>query len=789
MKNHLVKPIVVTLFVFLLSSLFTQSVFAQTAKISGLVTAENGDPLIGATVEITELSLGGTTDLDGKYMLEIPADKTDGSSYTLTVRYVGYGTYSQSITASAGNQTYDLTLTENVLTLAGVEVTALKAGTTLATETPMSISAFTGKLIESSGANTIADFIQNAPGVTTTQLDEGFMALQIRGISTLSGDSPAGYYLDELPFTFIGSPLVPDINPFDMERVEVLRGPQGTLYGNGAQSGVVRILTKNADPTRFGFKADIMGANTHEGGANYGGQGALNIPIVKDKLALRLVGGYRQMGGYLTNNLLGTKEINESKLTHFRGKINFRPNDDLSIRASVWTQNNDVGTYALADDDYDHSTPFEEINTNEFILYNGTIEYHFPKLNIYSSTSYSDLKSQTYDGSPIFARSDTDISQKALNEEFRLSSNYDGAINWLAGLYYWDGTFNQTTGITFPLPDGTFFLSPYLDSKSTSTQFAGFGELYIRLLDNRLQATVGLRYYTEERTLEDLLPTTVETLKLLGLEPKRSTNYKVMTPRFNLAFNPQKNTLVYATASNGFRSGLVQNGAFLVSGIAFGISVPEFVNEENLWSYEVGTKITSSDKKYLIEAALYYNDWSDLIQTSSEIVDAGGVPTPIIFFINAGKASAVGLDVNTQFSNQKGFTLTLGGNVNNSEYKDDTPATLGAKDGDRISFVPKFTISSSAQYKHKLAGNLAGSVYANLQHNSERIDYREGMEVSGDANTMLNARIGVEGKKWGIFLFGNNLLNERGATYPHNLLTYDTRLRPRTLGINLKINY
>jgi len=776
------------LLIFLIAGISSSHLFAQST-LSGSVSNDAGEPLVGASVFIEALSLGTASGGDGKYSLTVAADKANGT-YTLSVRYVGYATSSKEIVLSAGNQTLDFVLSENFLTLDGIEVTALKSGATLATETPMSITVFQGKLVESMGASTISEFIQAAPGVTTTQLDESYMSLQIRGISSLSGDSPAGYYLDDLPFTFIGSPLVPELNPFDLDRVEVLRGPQGTLYGNGAQSGVVRILTQDANLSKMGLKVDLSGAMTEDGGPNYGAQGAFNLPVIKDKLAVRLVGGYQQRGGFLTNNLLNKKEINETQLTYFRGKVNFQATERLSIRASFWTQKNDVGTYALADDNFDHSTPFaEEANNNNLSLYNGTIEYVLPKLRIYSSTSYTKLESQLYDGSPIFARSDTDLSQTALNEEFRLNSIYEGPFNWLVGFYYWNGEFNQKTNITFILPpDGALFSQPYLETVSTSTQVAGFGEFYYKFLDNRMQATVGLRYFSEKRDLEDLLPSTIDFLKLLGIATKRGTDYKIFTPRFNLAFNPSKNSLLYLTAANGFRSGFVQSGAFYASALAFGIPAPEYVTEENLWSYELGTKITSPNDQFLLEAAVYYNDWSDLIQTSSQVVDVMGTPTPIIYFLNAGKASALGLDLTTQYSSAGGLTLTLGGNVNQSEYREDTPASIGAKEGDRISFVPQFTLSSSAYYSRPVFGGLDGSVFANLQHSSKRVDYNAGNMVEGDDITMLNLRIGVEGKKWGIFLFGNNLLNDRGATYPHNLLSYDTRLRPRTLGINLKFN-
>jgi iron complex outermembrane receptor protein len=774
----------------LLFNSFTASVLIAQSTVSGTVVNNTGNPVAGASVSIVKLSLTSLTDSSGKYTLQVPADKVTGTGYTISVSYVGYTSESRQIILTSGINTINLILTENYLTLNAVEITALKSGTTLASKTPMSITVFTGKFIERMGASTLSEFIQQAPGVTTTQLDEAYMSLQIRGISSLSGDSPAGYYLDDLPFTFISSPLVPDINPFDLDRVEVLRGPQGTLYGNGAQSGVVRILTKNADPSKLGFKVDLTTATTLHGGPNYGAQGAFNLPVVKDKLAIRMTGGYIQRGGFLTNNMLNRKDINKQKLSYFRGKINFQATERLSIRASYWKQKNDVSTNSLADDNFDHSTPFEEEdNNNDLDLYNGTIEYKFPKIHVYSATSYTKLDATQNDGSPIFARSDTRLGQKAFNEEIRLNSVYKGPFNWLAGLYFWNGRFFQTTNIAFPLPTGGVSIIQYIESKSTSKQFAGFGELYYKFHDNRMMATVGLRYFNEKRDLEDLLPSVVSFLNLLGKPAKRGKESNIVSPRFNFTFNPSKKSLLYITAAKGFRSGFVQSGTFYASALAFGRPVPEYVKNEHLWSYELGIKKTSNNDRFVAEAAVYYNDWSDLIQATTEIVFVNNTPTAIVYFLNAGRASALGIDLTTQFIIPFGLTLTLGGNLNKSEYRDDTPPSIGAKKGDQISFVPKYTFSVTGNYSHPFTRGLTGTFFVTLQQSDKRVDYSIGKKFEGDEITMLNMRMGIEGKRWGVFLFGNNLLNDRGATFPSSALTYHTRLRSRTLGINLKFNY
>ncbi|HKX56355.1 MAG TPA: TonB-dependent receptor plug domain-containing protein, partial [Xanthomonadales bacterium] len=170
-----------------------------------------------------------------------------------------------------------------------VIVSALKREQSLM-ETPIAVSAFTGDWLEEIGASDLADFLQSAPGTAIVDGGTGDQNISIRGLSSLYGDSPVGYYLDEVPFNFIGIPLVPDVRTFDLERVEVLRGPQGTLYGSSSLGGTVRILTRDPVFNEFQGKLDLTGSNTHDGGSNYGIKAAINLPLVDDRLALRLVG-------------------------------------------------------------------------------------------------------------------------------------------------------------------------------------------------------------------------------------------------------------------------------------------------------------------------------------------------------------------------------------------------------------------------------------------------------------------------------------------------------------------
>ena len=770
------------------SGLLLSISFSQNTTISGTVTDQIGTPVIGATVMVQDTELGAATNNEGFYSFEIPSGAISDNICTVNVSYIGYSSATQEIDVSSGSATLDFTIQVNVLALDGIEVTATKTGGMDIMSTPIAITPFSGKFIENTGAATIADIMQGVPGMTNLAFDENYNTFQIREIAANAGDPTVGYYLDDMPIIFVNAGFVPDVNPFDLERVEVLRGPQGTLYGASSSAGVVKIVTADADPTRISAKADLSYGTVQNGGNSYTAQGAVNLPIIKDQLAIRLAGGYQQLGGYINNSLLGLEEVNESELSYFRAKLNYRPNDQLSIKAMYWKQDKDTGSFAAGNDDFDHPTPFEEFYKLGFDMYNGTITYRFPKLTLYSTTSYIDMIPDTEDGhSGILIDSEGD--QKTFNQEIRINSENDGNLNWVLGAFYNNGEGNQKTSFVFPLPDGTFFPSEFIDQNVTSRQIAVFGELYYRFLDGKAQASLGLRYFTDDREQETLLPSIVEVLTLLGIDAKRSTNYNNVSPRFNLAFYPIERTIAYATVANGFRSGLIQPGGNLASAIPFGIEIEEFINEENLWSYEVGFKSELANNEVTIEGALYYNDWSDMIVVSNQLVDMGGIPTPIILYENVDGATSLGFDWNLIYSHPKGLTLAFNGNVNSSEYKSDLPGIAGIKEGDRINHVPKMTLAGSASYRIPLGNSLKLMSFANLQYSSERSEINGGVTYTGDKITVLNARVGVEAKNWGIYLFGNNLLYEDGALFRNNLTPLDRRLRPRNGGINLQLNF
>jgi len=303
-----------------------------------------------------------------------------------------------------------------------VKVTATKHGETEIVKSPIAISVLSGRQLEQSQAASTTEALQFTNGISALSFDEAVTNFQIRGKSSTIGDPTVGYYLDGAPVSILSSPYVNEINAFDLQGIEVMRGPQGTLYGTSTIGGVIKLQTNDPDPTRFSGKADLSYGNVNDGGTSYTAQGALNIPVVEDKFAIRLVGGIQEQGGFINNSLLRLKDINEVNLDFFRGKMLIQPNDEFTIKASYWKERKDVGAYSSSNTDLDQPSSFEQKNEMDQNLYHLNFEYKFPNVTLTGITSFLDLAYDIEDGSSGSFGSLNKTTQKSINQEIRLHS-------------------------------------------------------------------------------------------------------------------------------------------------------------------------------------------------------------------------------------------------------------------------------------------------------------------------------------------------------------------------------
>ncbi|NIB38180.1 TonB-dependent receptor [Pseudomaricurvus alkylphenolicus] len=673
-------------------------------------------------------------------------------------------------------------------------------------DTPLAISAVGGAELEARGYTSLFEAISVNPGVSSSKVGGQGESVQIRGISSTIGDSPVGYYLDDMPFTRVGQNVSPELNPYDLNRVEVLRGPQGTLYGSGSSGGTVRIITQDPYLNEFSGKTTVATSFTESGGNNWKVQGAVNIPLLEDTLALRVVGSQIEQAGYIDRPLEGIDNFNDMEDSSYRAKLLYTPTEKLSIKASVWhTENSQPAPFA--DEELNYSAVFFELDPvtfmpsgsvrpaeaafssteNESDLYGVSVEYVSDNFVFVSTTSYLEGDSvQGYDslGTPFVLQN----TSESFSQEFRVSTSLEGRLNWTAGLMYQDmeTTAASDAGFVFQgVP--TISMTEFTNGTSSSQQWALYGELHYQLA-NTWTMTLGARYFEDEREARDEGPS-APFLGLFGIANPRKDTFEKPTGRLNLAWTPDEDSLYYLNVAQGFRSGYMNLGYSIVSGAGVGVVVPEVADEELVTSYELGAKVSFLEGDLSLEAVAYYLEWDD-IQTFVTFIDAQGAPGT--YGENAASAEGTGFELGLVYRGIEGLILSMSGNINETEYQDDGAGT-GTQKGDQVSMAPEATLSASAAYRWQL-GDMMASAFLNAVYTDERTDYALFSSFTSDATTVINARIGIElNDQTGVFLTVENLSNEDGAL--SQLAVFDgygvpaVRLKPRTVGVEVNYNF
>lgn len=702
-----------------------------------------------------------------------------------------------SIAASAQSsdtkQTSDAKQASDRRVLEEIIVTAQKREQRLM-DVPMSITAITGESIAKRGASSIEDLQYAIPGVSITEFSPGQQRVQIRGISSFNGLPTVGVYQDELPLNLEVNQTGQDVRLLDITRIEVLRGPQGTLYGQGAVGGTIRYITNGVDLEHFGVSGTGEIAGVDSGGTDWKGEGVVNVPIVTDQLGARFAGSYQHFGGWIDNPILGGRNVNSGHALTLRGKLAMKFTDDFKLELSVQHQDLKIGAQNLSDD---HQQVFDRLATpysSKATMVNAVATYDLGFAKLLSSTGYirrrdtltddltnsfaplisllTGLPPGTVQSVGLVARSRFNI----FTEEVRLASSGTSPLNWtLGGFYRHANTFGGSNSVVMPavLPPSLELLSSNGTNPSNSRSWAVFGEASYNIT-HRLSALVGLRYFEDHRNQND-----VSTVLGTSAIDIGSAKFHALTPRFNLAWQPVDQLHLYANVAKGFRS-----GGFNVTsaGAGFG-NVPQSYKPDSVWSYEIGGKFETLDHKLSLELAGYRNVWSH-VQTSASIP---GLPTA--FTINGGKLTGWGTDGSLSYSPIRALTFTLTAGWNRTEYKSNTLEHLV---GDPADYVPRFTGSASAEYRFDVR-SLPSFVRVDYQHSAHFQVFLRNIQTVpafSDEQNILNARIGVAEKSWSIAAFVRNALNRNSVLYPaFGVLIYPARLQPRTAGVTVSFNY
>ncbi len=657
----------------------------------------------------------------------------------------------------------------------GIIVTATKRAAFIQ-DVPFSINAQTQEDIQKTGSQNLEDLARNVAGLSIQNLGPGQSQVAVRGVSAgqVVRDQPGvkeqvGVYLDESVISL--SLFTPDLDLFDLNRVETLRGPQGTLFGSGSVGGTIRYITNQP---RLGVTEGLVEANVNViDGGDVGGhlKGAINLPL-GEKAAIRAVGYYTRYGGFIDALREGggvDKDVNDGERYGGRIAIALEPSDGIVITPRVIFQKiktngfNRQEVYNLYANPFTTTRPpvtFEE--RQQFLLLNEgfsdrtligdlTVNADLGNLAVTSVTSYTDrdiLVSR--DASALTGSVSVDLGYpdagvllpsnlrdttkvEAFTQELRLASDYAGPFQWVIGGFYsntdrvyaqrlptpgYDAFTDATLGAgTAAATNGSYGPdSPYnADLPYNLKQVAVFGEGTYDLTD-ALHVTAGARYYDykEERQFIS------GGLFSNGDNQTDRTKSNGVTPRVLVSYEATDDLTFNAQAAKGFRLGGVNDPLNITLCSAADAAIFggfQSYDDETLWNYEAGAKYSKGPISF--NAAGFYTDIRNLQTT----LDAGSCSSRVVF--NVPKAHTKGVEFEFNLNPATGFALGINGSLIEAKFDstvlDGTGAVLGGiRDGNRLPSVPKFQISTNASYSFPVGIGSEAYVAGSFQHVGSR---------------------------------------------------------------------
>lgn len=675
---------------------------------------------------------------------------------------------------------------------------------------PLSISAVSSDYLEKRGIKDIVELANAVPSLSVYPVSPGQNLLSIRGISTFRGDSAlVGTYLDEAPLSGgirIGDGAGLAVQALDLARVEVLKGPQGTLFGEGAIGGVVRYIT--ASPELSEFSGNIKGTyfSTRHGAESGEISGMLNVPIVSDVLGIRAAATYQKHGGWINNISTGVEDYNSDELGEARIKILYKPSDKFTLTGLVTIHRLDYdGQNLLSVQPYDKSlfqqSVFPDYPTdgyNDFELYNLTASYDFGFATLLSSTSYFNLRvfnafgwiSQIIPGKgdPTVAGGGWEVlippnpgKQTSFSQELRLTSNGNGPFKWVVGVNYKDTRTkyhsNDPVATYFKISDdpsvplvtedyGGYHASVPSEAKAV------FGDMSYEFFD-KLEIGGGLRYFVEDRSRLDVDRFGAVTGDVEG-------TFKKTTYRAFAKYKLTKEVNLYANTATGFRSG----GFNIPASIAFG--APPTYSPESARFYEAGIKSSFLNGRLTFDIAYYTGKYIGNVQSVFRFDDAGH---GYGYYANAGDADINGVEWALNVVPVRDLHLGFSGNVPRTKFTKSSPSSPVAV-GDPIDFVPKYELMANAEYDFKWAPDVNGffsinGTWKGRQQNTNR-DSGVGYVINiGPKHTWIDASLGAEFNGYRISIFGKNLADELGILAPQ-FSGIRPQARPRQIGFSVE---
>jgi len=710
-------------------------------------------------------------------------------------------------------------------------------------EIPASVTVVGGQLLEQQRADNFQDLVPLVPGLSLTSDRPGVTRVTLRGINTGGVASTVGVYFNDVPFGSSsglanGAIVSGDFDTFDIARVEVLRGPQGTLYGASSLGGVIKYVPNQPSSERFEARLLASAEAVDNGDPGYSVTGLVNVPL-SERVALRASGFYRFDSGFidsignnpipsLTNpglNIVDGTLVRKglNSVDRFGGRIAalFKPSDRFSLELATQLQDINSDGSSIVDADPTTLKPLNsdvqsryllETNDTSYRVYSGTIDWDLGPASIESVTSYGTfeadfsvdaaIQSQLTGGPPLaslvtFLFGDAAArplsavlpqvtSTDKFTQELRLVSAKSETLDWLLGGYYTDEDSAITQKIlateagTATIATGVPALAD-LSLDSNYKEVAGFANATWHVTP-RFDLSLGGRASHNKQNASQVAdgPLVGGHTEYENVKSSESPFTYSVAPRFEL----QKNASIYGRIATGFRPGgpnVLPPGA--------PADVPRTYDSDRLTSYELGLKSGGGpNDKFSLDLSAFYLDWKDI--QLFLVVNNFGING------NGGTAVSKGIELAASVFPTSGLTLSLNGTYTNAKLTQDTDPVVGGLDGDPLPYVPEWSYAVNADYEWTVKGSSQVHVGGSLNYTGDRTvafsqRAADGSILQADGFLTLNVRAGLYHGRWSVELYGKNLTNERGITsidaagpLPNGALGLSL-IRPRTIGVSI----
>lgn len=700
-------------------------------------------------------------------------------------------------------------------------------------DVPQSVTVVSGATLEQQHASTFQDYLKLVPGLQIDQSRPGEGRLVLRGVNTGGVASTVSVYVDETPFgsstgLVNGAVLAGDFDTFDINRIEVLRGPQGTLYGASSLGGVLRFVTSPPSVSGFEARARAGIETVADGDLGYNANAVINVPF-SSTVAFRASGLYRKDAGFIDS--IGTggsdhaKNINDDRVYGGRASLLFNPSDRASIRLTAIAQNVDADAPSVIEADPVTLKPLHGLSQSQFVpqfsnlhyrIYNATGNFDLGFADLTSSTSFSkqdqNERSDLTFLSPILELffgfppnefiEPQDTNLKKFTQELRLS-NETRIVDWLVGGFYTheDGLILQDLIAVQPGTLTPIDVTPIIGTipghiklSSKYKEIAGFADATIHVtpqFDFQLGGRYSKNDQSAHQTGEGLFAG--GTTDITNNSSEHVFTYSV-APKYKI--NP--NTTLYARIAKGFRPG----GPNVIAPNA-PPQVPRTFHSDSIVSYEAGIKAEAPDHSFSVDAAAFHIKWKD-IQLFTTVV-ANGIPFGVN--INGSGAKSDGVELTATARPLAGLDLSLNGAYTNARLTDDTSPDVGGFKGDQLPFTPKLSVGLNGDYHWQLGPSTRAHVGASLRHLSGQTATYDAAFVAAhghqrhvDPYSVIDLNAGVDLGRFNLEAYVKNLGNSHGVIsttavtangvpiFPNGAIGTGI-IRPRTVGLTLGFDY